>query len=133
MVLMAMTVQITLDQILKLAPNARSSYREAISSGQSVFDRHEISASPLRVAHFMAQVLHESGGFTIQFENLNYSAARLPKVWPSRFKPKGPLEPTDYAHNPEKLANEVYGRRMGNSEPGDGYTYRETISGTLLI
>lgn len=72
----------------------------------------------------MAQILHESGGLTIQFENLNYSAERLPKVWPRRFMPKGPLDPNDFAHNPEKLANVVYGGRMGNSEPGDGYTYR---------
>jgi putative chitinase len=61
---------------------------------------------------------------TIQFENLNYSAERLPKVWPSRFKPKGPLSPIDYAHNPQKLANEVYGGRMSNTGPNDGFTYR---------
>ena len=65
----------------------------------------------------MAQMLYESGGLTIQFENLNYSAERLPKVWPSRFKPKGSLNPIDYAHNPQKLANEVYGGRMGNTAP----------------
>jgi putative chitinase len=55
---------------------------------------------------------------------LNYSAARLPVVWPKRFKPSGPLDPAAYAHNPEKLANEVYGKRMGNVAPGDGYRYR---------
>ena len=119
-----MTVNVTLSQIMHLAPNARSSYREAFQNGQTVLDQHKISETPLRVAHFMAQVLHESGGLTIQFENLNYSAERLPKVWPSRFKPNGPLNPTDYAHNPQKLANEVYGHRMGNTDPNDGFTYR---------
>jgi putative chitinase len=119
-----MAVEIAFDQIVKLAPNARSSYRDAFSSAQPVLDRYEISVSPLRVAHFMAQVLHESGGLTIQFENLNYSPERLPKVWPSRFKPQGPLDPVEYAHNPEKLASEVYGRRMGNNDPGDGFKYR---------
>ena len=119
-----MTVNVTLSQILNLAPNTRSSYRDAFKNGQSVLDRHKISETPLRVAHFMAQVLHESGGLAIQFENLNYSAERLPKVWPSRFKPKGPLNPIDYAHNPQKLANEVYGGRMGNTGPNDGFTYR---------
>ena len=119
-----MAVMVTLDQVLKLAPNARSSYREAFANGQPVLDRYGISAAPLRVAHFMAQILHESGGLTIQFENLNYSAERLPKVWPSRFQPKGPLDSAQYAHNPEKLANEVYGQRMGNTAPDDGYRYR---------
>jgi putative chitinase len=119
-----MTVNITLEQVLRLAPNARSSYREAFQNGQAVLDRYKISETPLRVAHFMAQILHESGGLSIQFENLNYSAERLPRVWPSRFKPKGPLNPANYAHNPQNLANEVYGGRMGNTEPNDGYNYR---------
>ena len=119
-----MTVTGTLAQVLHLAPNARSSYRDAFQNGQAVFDRYGISQTPLRVAHFMAQILHESGGLAIQFENLNYSAGRLPKVWPSRFKPSGALDPSAYANNPQKLANEVYGGRMGNSGPNDGYTYR---------
>jgi putative chitinase len=119
-----MTVRVTLDQVLRLAPNARASYREAFQNGQSVLDQFGISDTPLRVAHFMAQILHESGGLTLLFENLNYSAARLPKVWPSRFKPKGPLDPAEYAHNAQKLANEVYGRRMGNTQLDDGFTYR---------
>ena len=101
-----MTVSVTLSQILRLAPNTRSSYRDAFQNGQTVLDQHKISETPLRVAHFMAQVLHESGGLAIQFENLNYSAERLPKVWPSRFKLRGPLDPNEYAHNQPKLANE---------------------------
>lgn len=119
-----MSINVTLAQVLLLAPNARSSYRDAFQNGQAILDQHGISQTRLRVAHFMAQVLHESGGLTIQFENLNYSPERLPKVWPSRFKPKGPLNPATYAHNPQKLANEVYGNRMGNTEPNDGYNYR---------
>ena len=119
-----MTVQITERDIAILAPSARSSYREAFANAQPVLDQFGISESPLRMAHFMAQVLHECGGLTIQFESLNYSAERLPKVWPSRFQPTGPLNPNAYAHNPQKLANEVYGRRMGNTAPGDGFAYR---------
>ncbi|MEJ2792311.1 glycoside hydrolase family 19 protein [Iodobacter sp. LRB] len=119
-----MTISIEINQVLHLAPSIRSSYREAFQNGQHLFDNAMISSSPLRIAHFMAQVLHESGGLTIQFENLNYSAERLPKVWPSRFQPKGPLDPNEYAHNPEKLANEVYGNRMGNTNPNDGFRYR---------
>ena len=119
-----MPVTVTLDQILHLAPNARSSYRDAFQNAQAVLDRAGISDTPLRIAHFMAQVLHESMGLMIQSENLNYRADRLPEVWPSRFKPTGPLDPNAYAHNPQKLANEVYGGRMGNTNPDDGFTYR---------
>lgn len=119
-----MAISVTIEQIMQLAPSARSSYREAFQNAQAIFDQHQISTSPLRVAHFMAQILHECGGLTIQFENLNYSPERLPKVWPTRFQPKGPLNPVAYAHNPQKLANEVYGGRMGNAGPDDGFTYR---------
>jgi len=119
-----MNVYITNEQIKLLAPSARSSYREAFSNSQLIFDHFGISKTPLRLAHFMAQVLHECGGLTIQFENLNYSSARLSKVWPKRFLPVGSLHPDDYAHNPQKLANEVYGHRMGNASPNDGFMYR---------
>ena len=119
-----MAVIVTLDQIQHLAPNVRSSYREAFQNGQAVLDQCGISESALRVSHFMAQVLHESGGLAIQIESLNYSAERLPVVWPSRFKPKGPLDPAAFAHNQQKLGNEVYGGRMGNTGPNDGFTYR---------
>jgi putative chitinase len=74
------------------------------------------------VASFLAQFGHETRGFTRFEESLNYSAARLMQVWPRRF-------PTEaiarlYEHNPEALANKVYGGRMGNGAPGDGWKYR---------
>jgi putative chitinase len=119
-----MALKITFSQLAKLAPSARSSYRDAFPTALSILDRYEITANPLRFAHFMAQILHESNGLTIQFENLNYSPERLSKVWPARFMPRGPVDPSEYAHNPEKLANLVYGNRMGNNDPGDGFKYR---------
>jgi putative chitinase len=119
-----MGVLVDLKIFASLAPNARSSYRQAFINGQPWLDRCGIAYSPLRMPHFLAQVLQESGGLANHFENLNYSASRLPLVWPSRFKPKGPLNPNEYAHNPEKLANSVYGGRMGNTGPNDGFTYR---------
>lgn len=119
-----MSIALNTEKIFELTPNARDEYREAIESCQEILDRHQISQNDLRLCHFLAQVLHETGGLTIKFENLNYSAKRLPQVWPSRFLPKGPLDPIQYEHNPEKLANEVYGNRMGNTKPGDGYKYR---------
>ena len=121
-----MPVLVAPEHLAQLAPSARSSYRAAFAASAEVLDRYEISRTPARIAHFMAQVLHESGALTIQFENLNYSPARLPKVWPSRFQPLGALDPAAFAHAPEKLANEVYGGRMGNGPEGsgDGWNYR---------
>ncbi|WP_395686436.1 glycoside hydrolase family 19 protein [Caenimonas koreensis] len=118
-------IKVTPANIALLAPSARSSYRAAFVNGQQWLDHYGISVNALRVAHFMAQMLHESAGLTIQFENLNYSAQRLPVVWPTRFQPKGPLDPAAYAHNPQKLANTVYARvQLGNTAAGDGYKYR---------
>jgi putative chitinase len=71
---------------------------------------------------FLGQILHESGMLTTFTENLNYSAERLCMVWPYRFPTMDDARP--YARNPEALANRVYGGRMGNTEPGDGWLYR---------
>lgn len=119
-----MTVRVTIEQLARLAPEMRPGYREAFRLGQPVLDRWEISASSHRVAHFLAQVLHESQALTVEYENLAYSADRLPKVWPARFRPRGPLDPAAYARNPRKLANLVYGGRMGNEGAEDGFLYR---------
>jgi putative chitinase len=119
-----MTVTVSIDQIAGLAPRMTAPYRAAFSEGQAVLDGYGIAATPLRVAHFVAQTLHETGAYTLLVENLDYSAGRLTQVWPGRFRPKGPLDPAQYAHQPELLANVVYGERMGNLDPGDGYRYR---------
>ncbi|WP_063979517.1 hypothetical protein [Ensifer sp. Root423] len=75
------------------------------------------------LAYMLATVFHETGG-TMQpvTENLNYSAARLAEVWPSRFPTVAGAKP--FARNPRKLANKVYGGRMGNTGPDDGWRYR---------
>lgn len=70
----------------------------------------------------LAQVGHESNDLTRLVENLNYSAERLMAVWPSRFPTYAIAQ--KYAGNPEKLANNVYGGRMGNLDPGDGWRFR---------
>jgi putative chitinase len=77
-----------------------------------------------RVAAFIAQMAHESAGFTRLEENLNYTAKRLTQVWPGRFPTIDAAAP--YARNPEKLANKVYGGRMGNGpeSSGDGWRFR---------
>lgn len=79
--------------------------------------------TPERVAMFMAQTGHESGGFKALKENLNYSADSLQKVWPKRFDAK---TANTYARNQEKIANKVYADRLGNGpeSSGDGFKYR---------
>lgn len=80
------------------------------------------SAGDSELDDFLGQVLHESAGLSVMVENLSYSADRLLKVWPSRFKTLADALP--FARNPEALANWVYGGRMGNTAPGDGWRYR---------
>lgn len=79
--------------------------------------------TPERVAGFLSQTGHESGGFRFTTENLNYRAEALTRVWPSRFPP-GIAE--SYAMQPEKIANRAYADRMGNGNEasGDGWKYR---------
>ena len=77
----------------------------------------------LRLAHFLAQCGHESGGFKAVSENLNYSADGLKKIFPKYFP--GVLNES-YARKPEKIANRVYSSRMGNGDEasGDGFKFR---------
>ncbi len=79
--------------------------------------------TPLRLAHFLAQASHESGGFKAVNENLNYSADGLKKIFPKYFP--GNLSES-YARQPQKIANRVYASRMGNGDEtsGDGYRYK---------
>lgn len=84
--------------------------------------KFEINSS-LRLAHFLAQCGHESGGFKLTQENLNYSVDGLKKIFPKYFP--GNLAES-YAKNPEKIASKVYGGRMGNGDETtkEGYKFR---------
>jgi putative chitinase len=80
--------------------------------------------TPLRLAHFLAQCGHESGGFTAVRENLNYKAAGLMKIFKKYF-PNSKIA-LQYERKPEKIAGLVYANRMGNGSEasGDGFNYR---------
>ena len=80
--------------------------------------------TPPRIAMFIAQCAHESAGFTRFEENLNYSANGLMATWPKRF-PNLSIALL-YARDPEKIANRVYGNRLGNGDEksGHGWLYR---------
>ena len=87
-----------------------------------VMEKFKIN-TPLRLAHFLAQCGHESGGFKAVQENLNYSADGLKKIFPKYFP--GNLAES-YARNPEKIASKVYGGRMGNGPEAtkEGFKFR---------
>lgn len=78
--------------------------------------------TPLRLAHFFAQLEHESNLKPIS-ENLNYSSSGLKRVFRKYFND---LQAIQYARNPERIANRVYANRMGNGNElsGDGWKYR---------
>jgi len=80
--------------------------------------------TPLRLAHFLAQCGHESGGFKATQENLNYSAKGLNGIFKKYFPTLESAVP--YERKPEKIANKVYGGRMGNGpeSTGDGFKFR---------
>jgi putative chitinase len=80
--------------------------------------------NPLKLSHFLSQCAHESGNFKFLNENLNYSADGLRKIFPKYFPT---IEAANkYARQPEKIANKVYGGRMGNGDEasGDGFKFR---------
>ena len=118
------TFQFTQDQLAQVIPG--NPYLDHwFHALCEILPDYEIS-TPQRVAAFLAQTAHESGGYRAIKENLNYKAPTLRKIFPKYF-------PTDeianqYANLPNKqeaIANRVYGGRMGNGpeETGDGYRY----------
>ena len=78
----------------------------------------------LRLCHFLAQIIHESGHLKYNQENLNYSAKALRSVFGKYFPTDALAE--QYARKPEKIANRVYANRMGNGDEasGDGWKYK---------
>jgi putative chitinase len=114
-------MELTQQQLQQVIPKNKyvSYWYDAL---QQLLPQYEIN-TPDRIAAFLAQCAHESGGFVFIKENLNYKWQSLRKVFPKYF-------PTDalaqqYEKKPEKIANRVYANRMGNGpeESGDGYKF----------
>ena len=113
-------MDLSADQLARIMPRVEQKWLAPLNAAMAEFD---ITTWP-RQAAFLANVAHESGECRRVEENLSYSAERLRAVWPGRFPS---LEAArDYARQPEKLANYVYGNRhgIGNIAPGDGWKYR---------
>lgn len=86
---------------------------------KTLFERYGLTTD-LRIAHFMAQIEHESNLKPIE-ENLNYSASGLIRTFRKYFTD---LEAIQFQRQPERIANRVYGGRMGNNREGDGWRFR---------
>ena len=115
---------LSIDQLLYINNNLyKVKCEEYIDALNKVLPENGID-TPLRVSHFLAQVIHESGHFKTNVENLNYSASALKSVFKKYF-PSDELA-NQYARQPEKIANRVYANRMGNGPEasGDGWKYR---------
>jgi putative chitinase len=115
-------MQITADQIKVLYP--QNKYPDDLAEVlNGAFDKYQINTVN-RAAGFLAQCGHESNGFTVLKENLNYKAEGLNKIFHKYFPTVESAQP--YAHNPEAIANRIYAGRMGNGneQSGDGYKFR---------
>lgn len=118
-------MELTQEQLKKLLPKNPyiTHWHKAL---EQLFPDYEIN-TPQRMAAFIAQCAHESGGFMVLTENLNYRWQSLRKIFPKYF-PTDELA-QDYASRPNKqeaIANRIYASRMGNGpeESGDGFRFR---------
>ena len=115
-------MELTKEQLKQLLPKNPyiDQWHKALSQ---LLPDYEIN-TPQRIAAFIAQCAHESGGFIFLTENLNYKAESLVKVFPKYFKDITTAKA--YEKKPEKIANKIYANRMGNGDElsGDGWKYR---------
>lgn len=115
---------LTYDQLLAINGNKNPEMcKYYIDALNKVLPEYKINTK-LRLCHFLAQILHESGNLKYKSENLNYSAKALRSVFGKYFKTDEIAN--QYARKPEKIANRVYANRMGNGDEvsGDGWKYR---------
>ena len=111
-------------EMLKEMGVSNADAEQYIDDLEKTLPKYGIADSKARLAHFFAQVLHESGCLRYDMENLNYSADALRRVFGKYFKTQAQADA--YARRPDKIANRVYANRMGNGDEasGDGWKYR---------
>lgn len=115
---------ITIEQLQKINKNQnRKECEYYIDALNKILPQFQINTN-IRLAHFLAQILHESGNLKYKSENLNYSASALRSVF-AKYFPNDEIA-KEYERKPEKIANRVYCARMGNGieSSGDGWKYR---------
>lgn len=117
---------ITGEQLHQICPNMGVNRATAIANDMRPLLKYYNMKSYDILHEFIATVAHESAHFRLKDENLNYRAARLIKIWPKHFNANNAPE---YANNPQKLANKIYGtgsiaKSLGNLKPEHGYMCR---------
>lgn len=116
---------LTREDLKRFAPKAKPEYVDALMSGLEVLREAGILESEYRLCHFMAQMGHETGGFTIIRENMNYRPSRARQVWPSRFRNMPEAALRSLCADPVRFSDSVYGGRMGNRKgTADGFNFR---------
>src|SRR5687768_16144 len=122
----------TVAVVIQLAPQAKNNYLQAIREGGSLFEQHGIT-TPLRMSHFMAQAMTETGGFKVLRESMSYSVPRMMQIFGigNHSAKITAAEAPSLAHNERALSERVYGlgnprkaRELGNTQPGDGFLFR---------
>ena len=120
------------EALKQIMPHCRTEYVQAFEKGDPLFTQYGVTTAR-RLAHFIAQFGAETGGGSILYENMNYTAERMMVIFGAKHSAKivTRAEANALAHNPEKLAERVYGlgnprkaKELGNTKPGDGYKYR---------
>lgn len=119
---MSFDFDFTQEKVDQLIPNARYGTEVWFNEFNELLPVFGITSIG-RVAAFIAQTAHESGGYTAMIENLNYAGDRLAAIWPKHFSD---VDVSQYHRNPEAIANRAYRNRMGNGDEasGDGFKYR---------
>ena len=116
-------MELTLQQLKQLLP--RNPYVDHWHHALSILlPDYEINTAQ-RIAAFIAQCSHESGGFTALKENLNYKAETLSRIWPKYFPPEIAKAYVAMPNKQEAIANRAYANRMGNGDEhsGDGWKF----------
>lgn len=128
---------LTLKQFKEFAPHTKypEQWHDALFGkqtelgGHSLLEDYDIN-TPKRLAYFMAQCHHESGGFVFVSENLNYKASGLVKVFPKYFDENTARA---YEKQPQKIANRVYANRMGNGDEASGQGFKYAGKGIIQL
>ena len=116
---------VTLDLLTHMCHKTKASVLEGyLEPLNTVAEYYEMNVNPARLAGFLAQTAHESGGYNFIKENLNYSSNGLRGTF-GKYFPNDDIA-NQYAKKPEKIANRVYANRMknGDESSGDGYKFR---------
>lgn len=122
----------TVAVVSQLAPQAKNNYLQAIREGGPLFEEHGIT-TPMRMSHFMAQAMTETGGFKVLRESMSYSVPRMLQIFGvgNHSAKITAAEAPSLAHNERALSERVYGlgnprkaRELGNTQPGDGFLFR---------